>query len=104
MKTSVFLDHEPVGDGGFLVRALLTIEADAPKDADRTPLNLSLVLDRSGSMWGEKVRAARKAAAGMVQRLWPEVRREEGDVKYLKQRTYSSMRSRHEGKERYRRS
>jgi Ca-activated chloride channel homolog len=72
MKTSVLLDHEPVGDGGFLVRALLTIEADAPKDADRTPLNLSLVLDRSGSMWGEKLRAARKAAAGLVQRLWPE--------------------------------
>lgn len=72
MKTTVLVDHEPVADGGWLVRALLTIEADAPKDARRIPLNLSLVLDRSGSMWGDKLLAARAAASRLVKRLWPE--------------------------------
>lgn len=72
MKTSVLLDHEPVADGGFLVRALLRIEGDPPADTDRIPLNLCLVLDRSGSMWGEKLMAARKAASGLVKRLWPD--------------------------------
>jgi Ca-activated chloride channel family protein len=71
MKTSVLIDHEPVADGGFLVRALLRIEGDPPDDKNRIPLNLSLVLDRSGSMWGEKLVAARRAAAGLVKRLWP---------------------------------
>ncbi len=69
MKTSVLLDHEPVADGGFLVRALLLLEGDGAADESRTPLNLSLVLDRSGSMHGEKLHAAREAAAGLVQRL-----------------------------------
>ncbi len=63
MKTTVLLDHEPVADGGWMVHALLRIEGEAPKDRDRVPLNLSLVLDRSGSMMGEKLHAARKAAA-----------------------------------------
>lgn len=69
MKTSVLLDHEPVGDGGFLVRALLRIEGTAPSDDGRVPLNLSLVLDRSGSMLGEPLRAAREAAVTLVRRL-----------------------------------
>ena len=69
MKTSVLLDHEPVADGGFLVRALLRIEGDPPQDDDRVPLNLSLVLDRSGSMSGEPLRAALEAASLLVRRL-----------------------------------
>jgi Ca-activated chloride channel family protein len=72
MKTTVLLDHEPVADGGWMVHALLRIEGEAPKDRDRTPLNLSLVLDRSGSMMGEKLRAAAEAAAMLTQRLSPE--------------------------------
>ncbi len=72
MKTSVLLDHEPVADGGFLVRALLSIEGNPRSDEDRTPLNLSLVLDRSGSMWGEPLIAAREAAIRIIQRLAPE--------------------------------
>jgi len=72
MKTTVLLDHEPVADGGWMVHALLRIEGEAPKDRDRTPLNLSLVLDRSGSMWGEKLDAATRAAAMLARRLAPE--------------------------------
>jgi Ca-activated chloride channel homolog len=70
MKTSILLDHEPV-TGGRVVRALLRIEAEAPERTDRLPLNLSLVLDRSGSMWGGKLEAARAAAALLVRRLAP---------------------------------
>lgn len=69
MKTSILIDHEPVADGGFFVRALLRIEGDPPKGEDRVPLNLSLVLDRSGSMEGEPLRAAISAAAMLVRRL-----------------------------------
>jgi len=72
MKTSVLLDHEPVADGGFLVRALLSIEGNPRSDEDRTPLNLSLVLDRSGSMSGVPLNAAREAAVRLIQRLAPE--------------------------------
>jgi Mg-chelatase subunit ChlD len=60
MRTSILLDHEPVADGR-VVRLLLRLEAVAPAQTDRLPLNLSLVLDRSGSMHGEKLEAARGA-------------------------------------------
>ncbi|HUF74705.1 MAG TPA: VWA domain-containing protein, partial [Longimicrobiales bacterium] len=69
MKTSVLLDHEPVADGGFLVRALLRLDGEAPGAGDRVPLNLSLVLDRSGSMSGAPLAAARDAACQLVRRL-----------------------------------
>ena len=72
MKTTVLLDHEPVADGGFMVHALLRLEGEAPTEQDRTPLNLSLVLDRSGSMDGEKLHAARQAAAMLTRRLSPQ--------------------------------
>jgi Ca-activated chloride channel homolog len=70
MNTSILLEHQPV-EGGRVVRALLRIQADAPERADRLPLNLSLVLDRSGSMHGHKLDAARRAAALLVRRLAP---------------------------------
>jgi len=71
MKTQILLDHEPVGDGGWLVRAMLKVEGEVRAAADRVPLNLSLVLDRSGSMDGGKLEAAKEAARLLVQRLWP---------------------------------
>lgn len=71
MIANVKLDHEPVGDGGWLVRALLKIEGELRAETDRSPLNLSLVLDRSGSMSGEKLEAVKQAAALLVQRLAP---------------------------------
>jgi Ca-activated chloride channel family protein len=70
MKTTILLDHEPV-PGGHVVRALLKLEGDVVAVRERPPINLSLVLDRSGSMSGEKLHAAREAAALLVRRLAP---------------------------------
>ncbi|HET9947750.1 MAG TPA: VWA domain-containing protein [Longimicrobiales bacterium] len=72
MNTSILLDHEPVADGGYLVHALLRLEGEAPPAGDRVPLNLSLVLDRSGSMAGAPLRAAIASACLLVRRLRPE--------------------------------
>ena len=69
MNTQILLDHEPVADGGYLVRALLRITGEAPDAAARPPLNLALVLDRSGSMGGDKIERAKEAAALLVRRL-----------------------------------
>lgn len=74
MKTTLLLDQEPVADGGWVVRALLKLEGKAPAREGRVPLNLSLVLDRSGSMTGAKLAAAKEAARLLVRRLWPEDR------------------------------
>ncbi len=72
MKTNIQLDHEPVANGGWLVRALLKIEGEPRTEENRVPLNLSIVLDRSGSMSGLKIQAAKEAARGLVQKLSPE--------------------------------
>ena len=73
MKHSILLDYElTTAQDGFVVRALLKLEGQAPTDAARTPLNLALVLDRSGSMSGEKLAAARDAAQFLLRRLAPE--------------------------------
>ena len=71
MKTHVLLDHEPVADGGWMVHALLRLEGEVSAMRDRVPLNLSLVLDRSGSMAGDKLRVARACARYLVRRLRP---------------------------------
>jgi len=41
------------------------------KDRDRPPINLAIVLDRSGSMQGEKLREAKKAAIMALEHLGP---------------------------------
>ncbi|MGH7482949.1 MAG: vWA domain-containing protein, partial [Longimicrobiales bacterium] len=72
MNTQLYLDQEPSSDGSTLiVRALLRLTADAPSEDRRRPLNLSLVLDRSGSMSGPKLDAAKQAAVALARRLGP---------------------------------
>ena len=51
---------------GFIVRALLELEGKARTPDNRIPLNLSIVLDRSGSMAGAKLAAARDDARHQV--------------------------------------
>ncbi len=73
MRTEILLDHETASDGGaYVVRALLRVHGDPPASAERTPLNLGIVLDRSGSMSGPPLEHAKDAAALLVRRLWPE--------------------------------
>ena len=72
MQHKVLVDYElAVAQQGFIVRAMLKLEGQAPTRDNRIPLNLSVVLDRSGSMAGEKLAAARDAAAMLIRRLHP---------------------------------
>lgn len=46
--------------------------AEAKQDKKRAPLNVSLVLDRSGSMKGDKIKYAKKAIDFVIDQLTPE--------------------------------
>jgi Ca-activated chloride channel family protein len=63
-----FLRNSP---GEVVVKIDLSAVAGRPK-ARRTPLNLAVVLDRSGSMAGAKIEKARQAAMQLVDRLRPD--------------------------------
>ena len=60
--------------GGLLVRLLATFAGQPPADAARVPMSLCLVLDRSGSMEGDRIEAARTAARAVAQRMHPDDR------------------------------
>ena len=55
------------------VHAMLTAP-EAPRRPGRSPINVALVLDRSGSMGGEKIMLARKAVERALEMLHPDDR------------------------------
>jgi Ca-activated chloride channel family protein len=63
-----FLRHSPQE---VVIKIDLSAVADRKKSR-RTPLNLAVVLDRSGSMTGAKIEKARQAAMQLVDRLRPD--------------------------------
>ena len=59
---------EPAGAERYLAFTIRVAEAARPP-AERTPLTLAIVLDRSGSMAGEKLETAKRATLAVVERL-----------------------------------
>lgn len=66
MKVELLTD---VGDGGTTVYLLVRLEATASPAAERPPVNLALVIDRSSSMRGPRITNAIEAASQVVQKL-----------------------------------
>ena len=74
VRLHVELDR-PVLPAGSTQRVVLKIALDSlclPRPEARPPVNLTLVLDRSGSMNGEKLEHAKDAAIEAVRRLAPD--------------------------------
>lgn len=67
MNLSLFVDRHLYGPQGGERYVWLRIEAPRIEtQPDRAPLDIGLVLDRSGSMSGDKIRLVKKAAAGAI--------------------------------------
>ncbi|MBN1562409.1 MAG: VWA domain-containing protein [Anaerolineae bacterium] len=71
MKADFVLDYNVIAvERAQHVYLMARIQAEAaPATTDRHPLNLSVVLDRSGSMQGDKLAYVKQAAQFLVQRL-----------------------------------
>jgi Ca-activated chloride channel family protein len=70
MKISARIDRSIVGPSGGCRYLWLQIEAPRRSGrSDRAPVDIALVLDRSGSMGGRKIALARHAAKGAAQLL-----------------------------------
>jgi Ca-activated chloride channel family protein len=72
-KVEFFTSREKLkADQDQTVEVLIRISPPEPDSrAERTPLNLSLVMDRSGSMSGDKIARAREAAMYCVDQMLP---------------------------------
>ncbi|MBI4510036.1 MAG: VWA domain-containing protein [Deltaproteobacteria bacterium] len=69
---SAALSGEKVlADGSRDLHVAITLDARPATTTHRPPLNLAIVVDRSGSMAGEKIQHARSAAQGILARLAP---------------------------------
>jgi Ca-activated chloride channel family protein len=60
-----------VQSGASEAFAVLEVKAHPPKEKRRVPVNLALVIDRSGSMRGQKLTDAKRAAREFVLRVAP---------------------------------
>lgn len=70
--TSKVIPDRDVLEAGKTQKLVVKVTLDAarpPKEVKRPPVNLSLVLDRSGSMSGEKLQKAKEAAIEALRRL-----------------------------------
>ena len=76
MALDIRIDRHLIEAAGGSVRYLLAsvTAPQAPPKATREPLHVALVLDRSGSMGGSKIRLAREAVRQALQNLRPEDR------------------------------
>lgn len=73
MAIETRLSHSVVPRGeGSTVFAAVAVRAGEPSRTERSSLNLSLVIDRSGSMTGAKMGNARQAAHELIDALGPE--------------------------------
>jgi Ca-activated chloride channel family protein len=73
LNTQLVQDKVLEGSPGQVAVAVTLTAAELPKAADRPKqaVDLVIVLDRSGSMQGEKIEAARQAVQQLLQRLGP---------------------------------
>ena len=73
MKAEIRLDHSVVAvETENTVHAMLELTAPAaPEAKERPPLNIALVIDRSGSMQGEKLDVTKRCAAFLIEHLGP---------------------------------
>ena len=76
MALDIRVDRHLIGAAAGSVRYLLAsvTAPQAPPKTTREPLHVALVLDRSGSMGGTKIRLAREAVRQALQNLRPEDR------------------------------
>jgi len=74
VKCSVETDKSilAAGEPQKVIAKVTLTAAKPPATSDRTPVNLCIVLDRSGSMVGDKIAKAKEAAIEAVKRLNPQ--------------------------------